>query len=298
MSEEELLHTLDKAEQSVRLFTNMRKEPRLLNRVRKFAAHPVRYAYENAYKLGLGLSPERRVSMFWGGAMTLPLSDSNSVLAYYCGALGPAECRLARFCIRTVKPGDVCYDIGAHFGFYSALLGALGAEVHAFEPNPSSARYLRANALHAAITEAAVADAAGEREFTDVTASRKSAMSTLFPDTLPEENRRAGRTIVVKTITLDDYIQTHPVPVFIKLDAENAESLVLSGGRALFTTHAPVLAMEVYDAPAALERTRAALALLREYGYRSYKINKEGAAEPHDIVLGQVGGLSNFVFKK
>src|SRR4029450_8092682 len=49
---------------------------------------------------------------------------------------------------RTLAPGDVCLDIGAHIGYYTLLAARLvGPEghVHAFEPAPASFRRLRAN---------------------------------------------------------------------------------------------------------------------------------------------------------
>ena len=37
-----------------------------------------------------------------------------------------------------VQPGDVCFDAGASFGFYTCLFALWGARVYAFEPLPAS----------------------------------------------------------------------------------------------------------------------------------------------------------------
>ena len=39
---------------------------------------------------------------------------------------------------RVVEPGDVCFDVGASFGFYTCLFAMRGARVYAFEPMPAS----------------------------------------------------------------------------------------------------------------------------------------------------------------
>ena len=39
---------------------------------------------------------------------------------------------------RVVEPGDVCFDVGASFGFYTCLFAMRGARVYAFEPMPGT----------------------------------------------------------------------------------------------------------------------------------------------------------------
>lgn len=270
-----------------------------LNRFKKFLIHPFKYLYENAYKLGIAAKADTPMKMFWGEELILPLSDTNLVLAYYCGSLGLAEITLTRFFIKHVHAGDIFYDVGANFGYYTALARHLGAEVHAFEPNPSVMRYIRKNAADdVVLNEVAVADKPGELVFYDLFASHKSGMSSLFHDIIPELNRKTERAITVKTITLDDYVLDHPIPTVIKIDVENAESLVLAGARQLLTQHSPIITMELYDVPEALERTRKAYQLITDLGYAPYEITGTGDLRPAHIALGSIGGSDTFVFKK
>ena len=39
---------------------------------------------------------------------------------------------------KLVQPGDVCFDAGASFGFYTCAFALWGARVYAFEPVPTS----------------------------------------------------------------------------------------------------------------------------------------------------------------
>lgn len=281
------------------LYTNKNREPVWLNRVKKFLNQPYKYIYQNAFKAGLISNREYPVEMFWGQKLTLPLADENSVLVYYCGSLGFVEITLTRFFLLNVKKGDVFYDVGANFGYYTALAEMLGAEVHSFEPNPPTLHYLRKNASPSSyLNEVAVADTSGELSFSDISASNKGAMSTLFPEVLSEDRRRTQRIIKVPAITLDDYNTKYSPPTFIKVDVENAESLVLTGARKLLTTHSPIIAMEIYGGTVARERTEKALSLMKEYGYGSYRIQENGSLEKTEIRLGEVGSENTFIFKK
>lgn len=51
--------------------------------------------------------------------------------------------------LRTIKPGEVVYDIGANIGLYTLVAAAKGAQVYAFEPHVgNAARLLRNLALN------------------------------------------------------------------------------------------------------------------------------------------------------
>ena len=66
--------------------------------------------------------------------------------------------------LRALKPGALCLDCGAHGGYVSEVFLKLGATVHAFEPHPVLAAYMRyrlsdyvqSGRLH--VHESAVAD--------------------------------------------------------------------------------------------------------------------------------------------
>ena len=137
-----LLSRLAASEQLIELYTNTKKEPIVVNRLKKFLRQPIKYLYQNAVKVGLG-NADWPVRTFWGQNLLLPISDENAVLIYYCGSLGFGESAFTRFLIENTSKNDVFYDIGANYGYYSSLASTLGAEVHSFEPNPSVLPYTR-----------------------------------------------------------------------------------------------------------------------------------------------------------
>jgi len=63
---------------------------------------------------------------------------------------GTYEQALVSAVVPLIRPGWICFDVGAHFGYYALLLAALVGEqgtVHAFEPVPYNVRLLE---LHVA----------------------------------------------------------------------------------------------------------------------------------------------------
>ena len=62
-------------------------------------------------------------------AMQLLLRDENAPWDY--------EMHVAETLRKLLRPGDVVYDIGANIGLHTIFMHQLGANVFAFEPNPS-----------------------------------------------------------------------------------------------------------------------------------------------------------------
>lgn len=244
--------------------------------------------------------------MFWGDTLLLPISDENVILMYYAGSLGLSESPLTRFIIRNVDSKTVFYDIGANFGYYSSLAHALGADVHCFEPNPSTLKYIYFNLSateKSTIQKFAITDTSTRITLFDIFDCHKSGMSTLFPDILTEVNQKKCRPIKVDATSLDEYLNRlgwleKYIPTCIKIDVENAESLVMAGAKKLLTDFSPIITMELYDAPAAIERTKKALEIILSYGYRPHEITSNGFIQPTSVQLGNLGTANTFVFKK
>ncbi|HWZ58637.1 MAG TPA: FkbM family methyltransferase, partial [Gemmatimonadaceae bacterium] len=76
---------------------------------------------------------------------------------------------------RTVRPGDVVYDLGANVGFYTLLAARLAGptgRVVAFEPVPRNLGYLRRHIAlnqceNVTVVAAAVSDRSGTARFRD-----------------------------------------------------------------------------------------------------------------------------------
>lgn len=131
---------------------------------------------------------------------------------------------------QSVKPGDICMDIGANIGFVTLqmakLVGSSG-KVYAVEPDDSNFEVLnkniKVNLLENIVGSdcVAISDTTGSGSFYT---SSKSNLGSLFPG-----KNTDGPAIYVVTLTLDSYMYGKTLPVFYKMDVEGAEVLVLNG---------------------------------------------------------------------
>ncbi len=182
--------------------------------------------------------------------------------------------RLTRLYAPFVKPGDLCFDIGAHVGDRSACFLRLGARVVAVEPQPRFAAYLRWGfraAPAVTVVEAAVAGRPGRIEM--FTSRRHPTVSTGSKDFLDavadvpsfKPVRWDGRHVVEAT-TLDALIGRFGEPTFVKIDVEGMEDAVLLG------LDRPVRALSFEFVPAhrdAALRAVDRLATLGRYRFRA-----------------------------
>lgn len=123
--------------------------------------------------------------------------------------------------------GCSCWDLGAHFGFYSVMLALrTGPDGHvaAFEPNPESYRRL---AHHARMNglgwlkchPSAVSDESGAAEL--MTYGDLGSTTTHLPYE-GEDPLKGGLPIGIQTVRLDDEVEAGRLraPRFIKIDVE------------------------------------------------------------------------------
>ncbi|CAN5312370.1 hypothetical protein BH10ACI1_BH10ACI1_07010 [soil metagenome] len=147
-----------------------------------------------------------------------------------------------------VKKGDVIFDIGAHFGFYTLLLSELVGEkgkVFAFEPNPELLPSLRKTVQPLAnveLQEIALSDREGD---VNLFVPEDASMASLSDWT----DGIAGNvhTVACEMRRLDDLVEAGklPVPQFIKCDVEGAELLIFKGSvNTLNRVDAPVILFE------------------------------------------------------
>lgn len=131
--------------------------------------------------------------------------------------LGTYERHSAKFIASQVQPGMTVFDVGANVGYYTLLMsrrvGHTG-RVFAFEPNQANIAILKKHILlnglkNVEVIEAAVSDEAGNSLFLGA-----GATGTLSTTGTP-----------VRTVVLDDC----PIPDFIKMDIEGAETYALRG---------------------------------------------------------------------
>jgi FkbM family methyltransferase len=145
--------------------------------------------------------------------------------------------RLKKFYAQFIHAGDLCFDIGAHVGNRTRAWRDLDARVIAVEPQPECVRYLRrrfGNDPEVEIVAEAVGSMSGQA--TMHVSSANPTISTLAGKQWREQlNRDANYPVVwddevtVSVTTLDELIRRFGMPVFCKLDVENAEYDALLG---------------------------------------------------------------------
>ncbi len=219
-------------------------------------------------------------------------------LAIYRGIPGRAR-RLWRFYTPWVKPGDLCFDIGAHVGNHASCWRTLGAHVVALEPQPRFARYLRhrfAGDPQVTVLEAAVGAVPGRAQLQ--LSPLTPTVSTLAADwaqrvAQAESFRRVrwepGPEVEVTTV--DALVARYGVPAYVKIDVEGHEAEVLRG------LSQPLAALSFEFIPATIEAACGCverLASLGEYRFNwsigeRYQLEEPawlGAAAMRDQLVG------------
>jgi FkbM family methyltransferase len=178
------------------------------------------------------------------------------------GTLEPA---VAEALLRTVRPGQVMYDVGANLGYWtlvaSRLVGAEGRVV-AFEPVPWCADAVAANIALNELSQAevraqAVSDSSGRARLLVVGEAGHSLLASVGSHVNTREE------IEVDTVAIDDLVAAGsiPPPDVLKVDTEGAELLVLAGMRETIARHGPRIICEIHDNNAAFAE------LMDEIGY-------------------------------
>jgi FkbM family methyltransferase len=171
---------------------------------------------------------------------------------------------------RALSPGDTFVDVGASFGYFSTRLGRhVGPDgtVVAFEPGPQNQSLLLFNLAANGVVGAEVCQLALGAEPGLFAYSRSGANGVVSPFS-GDPNELANHDLV-RVSTLDRELAGRNVHA-LKVDAEGAEGLVLTGGRRVLTQSRPTLVFEF--SPPALESVSgmggaAVLAMVEGLGY-------------------------------
>jgi FkbM family methyltransferase len=144
--------------------------------------------------------------------------------------------RARRLFAAFVRPGSLCFDVGANHGARTEVFLGLGARVVAVEPQPRCLARLRARfgpSRDFALVAAAVGDAEGRAT---LYLGRNDLISTLSPEWLDEARTIPELAAIgwegeidVPVTTLDRLIDAHGTPDFCKIDVEGFELEVLRG---------------------------------------------------------------------
>lgn len=217
--------------------------------VLRLLARPIRWSYHTLRTSLLGRVPKWR---FVGGKFYMHIDPKDWMDRWFY--LGSYEPHVVRLIAATVRPGDVCIDVGAQKGFITLHLAkavGLGGHVIAFEPDPRAMEALRLNVKRNGFEQVrlypcALGDSDASCRFA---LSHQLGWSSRFPNDVAKPTVES--TISVRTRRLDDIMaktdiapETHRIS-FIKIDAEGSEPLVLQGAQETLRRFRPAVHIEV-----------------------------------------------------
>lgn len=171
-----------------------------------------------------------------------------------------------------IRPGDLCFDVGAHLGDRIRAWSKLGACVVALEPHPGMMHWLRrwyGQQENVILLEQAVSTEPGRA---NLWISRLTpSISTISEEwlmTVRQNRRFAGarweEQMSVSVTTLEELIVQYGKPAFCKIDVEGGEMNVLQGLRQ------PLAALSFEYIPAVMETALACIEWLSHLGKYEY----------------------------
>lgn len=217
---------------------------RQMNRLKRGRAH--RRSALPATKLA------RKIE-FGDGLDLLLVADQPAARAFMervLPASGIYEPELVGYLKRTVRPGMLMVDIGAHVGYVSCIAAALGATVVAVELQPTLVPLIQLNAaVNDLWTVHAVCAAVGDRVGlvpsmrVDPSPGLQASFGHWATGMFPLTGRNHD---IVPTLTLDSMFPHAPRPDLVKIDVEGAEARVLAGASRMIAARETAFVVEVH----------------------------------------------------
>jgi FkbM family methyltransferase len=187
------------------------------------------------------------------------------------------RCRCAAWpaSTRSIRPGDLCFDVGAHVGSRVRAWTRLGAQVVAVEPQPSCVQSLRL--LYGRNRRVAIVDQALGAEPGRLTmriCRREPPVSSLSLEWMERVKARPNfaavrwdAEVLVRVTTLDALIERFGEPTFCKIDVEGFELEVLRG------LSRPLRSLSFEYVPGAIDMALACFDHLAELGDYEYNVS-------------------------
>lgn len=178
-----------------------------------------------------------------------------------------------------VRPGDVCYDLGASIGYMTLLMARKASHVYSFEPAPHAIaemkRHIAANSMqNVTIVPSPVSNEVREVRFCLTDGAYGSAIN---------DTETRWPVLQLQTTTLNLFVKDHPVPDFLKMDVEGEEGAVLDASGDLLAQRKTSICCEVHNREAA----RSVLGTLERFGYRVTLLDGTPAKVPDEVLVGE-----------
>jgi FkbM family methyltransferase len=193
---------------------------------------------------------------------------------------GTSELSTLNALAKLVRPGYICYDLGASIGYMSLLLARTARHVYAFEPAPHAAEQIRRNAAVNGFTNITVVPLPVSNDVREV----EFALTDVAYGSAIARGESTWPKLKLATTTLDHFIEDHPLPDLMKIDVEDEEARVLEGATRLLQSGCTTICCELHSAESALTVTR----LLSAAGYRLTNLTGQPLVLPERIVPGEV----------
>lgn len=198
--------------------------------------------------------------------------------------LGSYEYEKQQLIGKTVQPGTVAFDIGAHVGFYTLLFSELvgpKGQVFAFEPHPGNLEYLKRHlsinqVSNVQVVEGAVSDASGRVLFKQ---GPNSSMGHVSDSGDFEVEQYSLDALVIEG--------NLPVPHYMKIDIEGAEYKALNGARRILQQFHPVIFLATHGAQVHQDCCQ----FLLDLGYELTAISGETISDTDEMVASFSNGF-------
>ena len=190
---------------------------------------------------------------------------------YWLGTYEPAVQETMK---KIIEDGWVCYDIGAHIGYFSLLMARLTrGKVFAFEPEPQNFRLLKKHAEINRLSEIVIPVPLAVSSKTGFAFLKKGRSSFTGRIRNSAEVDCENNRVRVKATALDHfvYVGGNPEPNFVKIDVEGFEGKVLEGAKRVLQETRPVVLCEIHNR----EQGWGTYRILSEQGYLVFDVEKE-----------------------
>lgn len=174
---------------------------------------------------------------------------------------------MVQFYSQFVRPGDLCFDVGANTGNRVKIFLKIGARVVAVEPQDDCVRILKqkyGTNQNLKLVQTALGASEGKAEMLISDASTISSFSPEWVQSVKTSGRFPGHTWdrkqIISITTLDQLISKYGQPSFIKIDVEGFEFQVMSG------LSKPIKSLSFEFVPEFLEAARSVISHLRRLG--------------------------------